>query len=384
MKINLLNKKIIVVRAILFSIVFLFCTFSFAQNSKKGKNLVPNPSFETHKNKSNRIKNAVPWSGIATVDTYTATSFSTAMKGEGVDYYMKPDKRDTSRYRGAHTGTCYAGLKFQHDYKDYLFVQLTEPLEKDSTYHYKMYVRLLQNSKVTGSVKQLGVFFTNEAFKIAMNFEQEGIIDSTYKKGIFGTYNWIPIQGDYIAHGGEKFILIGNFRTKIKDDIVKKNKMSLFESSEAYYYLDDVSVRKKIGRNDPAKNIKAIKEPAFTLPDSLVVGQVVEIKNVQFENGSAKLLRTSYKVLDELVRSLDNHPFMEIQINGYTDNKGNEATNKKLSKERAKAVYDYLKAEGVVSPMTYRGFGGTKPIAPNDTDENIAKNRRIEFVVTKQ
>ena len=55
--------------------------------------------------------------------------------------------------------------------------------------------------------------------------------------------------------------------------------------------------------------------------------------------------------------------------------------NRKISKERAKAVYDYLMTNGIVSPMTYNGFGPAKPLVPNDTPENKAKNWRIEIVI---
>ena len=89
-------------------------------------------------------------------------------------------------------------------------------------------------------------------------------------------------------------------------------------------------------------------------------------------------------MLDELVSVLNNHPFMEIQINGHTDSQGKEAENKKLSKARAKAVYDYLLSQSVINPMTYKGFGSAQPAAPDESDENNAKNRRVEFVIIKQ
>jgi len=55
-----------------------------------------------------------------------------------------------------------------------------------------------------------------------------------------------------------------------------------------------------------------------------------------------------------------------------------------LSKDRAKAVYDYLTAQGIISPMLYKGMGSIQPIAPNDTDVNKAKNNRVEVVIIKE
>jgi len=349
-------------KAVLLSLAILFSTILFAQ--KKGKNLIPNPSFETHKNKSTNINNAIPWIGQGTVD-----------------YYMKPDKRDTSRYKGARTGTGYAGLRFQADYKEYMHVKLVEELQKGKVYNFKMYVRLLEANSVTVTVKQLGAFFSRDPFKIGMSFDEEGLVDSTYNKGISGTTNWILIQGDYTAQGGEKYMIIGNFRTKMKNDFVKKKKAGLFEFKEAYYYIDDISLRKIIMPGDTAGAKYVEKKIGPIIPDNISEGDVFLIPNLEFEKDNAVLKSSSVKILEAVVRDLNEHPFIEIEINGYTDNKANEAANRKLSKDRAKVVYDYLKTNGIVSPMTYNGLGPAKPIAPNDTEENRAKNRRIEIVI---
>jgi outer membrane protein OmpA-like peptidoglycan-associated protein len=355
------------------AIMLCFVVFGsfFLSAQTKGKNLVPNPSFEEHKNKANDIKNATPWKGVGTVD-----------------YYMKVEKIDTSEYKGAHKGNCYAGLRFQEEYKEYMYVQLLEPLEKDRTYFFRMYVRLLSSSTVT--VRQLGVYFSPEPFKYGMTFDEAGLIDTTYQKGISGK-NWLPIQGNYVSHGGEKYIIIGNFSANMKADFVKQNKWDLFSFKEAYYFIDDVSLRKKLIASDtvktPVPTVKApVKKPKIEriYPDNLTTGQTIIVKNIYFESGTAKLKVTSEKGLNQLEGLLNNHPFMEVQFNGYTDNTGNSSTNIKLSKERAKAVYEYLKKDGITNPMTYKGFGEIKPIAPNDTDENRAKNRRIECVIIKQ
>lgn len=352
-------------KAILFLVVSLFSISLFAQD-KKGKNLVPNPSFETRKSKSADIKAATPWKGVGTVD-----------------YYLKPDKRDTSRYKGARTGTNYAGLRFQADYKEYMHVKLLETLEKGETYHFKMYIRLLEANNVTVTVKQLGAYFSDTEFQIGMEFNEEGLVDTTYNKGISGTLNWILIQGDYLAKGNEKYIIIGNFRTKMKDDFVKKNKWSLFEFKEAYYYIDDISLRKKIAEVD-SSTLENGGGVVNWLPQSFKSGQTFDIKNLYFENGTSNLLSASSKALDELANALNNHPLMVIQINGHMDKFGDEAEEKKISKERARVVYGYLKTKGVVNPMTFKGFGSSQPVAPNDSEEYKAKNRRVEVSIIKE
>ncbi len=364
MKFPLISTKAFFQKALMLIIALQIGVSSFAQ--KKEKNLVPNPSFEKHKNKANTIKNAIPWQGDGTVD-----------------YYMKPEKLDTSRYKGAHTGTCFAGLRFQPKYKEYMSVQLTEALVKGAIYNFKMYVRLVGCSTVT--LKQLGVYFSDKPFESKMSFDEEGILDSTYANGIAATQGWIPIQGEYTAAGRERFIILGNFKTKMKEDFVRIKKWDVFEMREAYYYIDDISVCKKLTAADSTFSEKKIDNKAeYIFPDSFKAGQVIEIKNIEFETGSAKLLKPSFKVLDELISVLNDHPFMEIQINGHSDNNGKESENRKLAKARAKAVYDYLLSQSVINPMTYKGFGFIQPMVVNDSEENNAKNRRVEFVIIKE
>ena len=351
-------------KAVLLFAVSLFTLSSFAQ-SKKGKNLIPNPSFETRKSKGSDIKVATPWKGIGTVD-----------------YYMKPDKRDTSKYKGARTGISYAGLRFQADYKEYMYVKLEEQLEKGETYHFKMYIRLLEAHNVTVTVKQLGAYFSETEFYVGMEFDEKGLVDTTYNKGISGTLSWILIQGDYLAQGNEKYIIIGNFRTKMKDDFVKKNKRSLFAFQEAYYYLDDLSLRKKLVEVDSSL-IETEGGIVPWLPADFKAGKTFVIKDLEFEKGTAVILTTSYTILDELVKALNTHPLMEIQINGHVDKFGTEEEERKLSKERARAVYAYLKANGVINQMIFKGYGSSQPVAPNNSEEYKAKNRRVEVQVVK-
>ncbi len=105
-------------------------------------------------------------------------------------------------------------------------------------------------------------------------------------------------------------------------------------------------------------------------------------KNVQFEKNAYNLLPVSTVELDKLVQLLAENPTIKLQINGHTDNTGNADDNLKLSTNRAKSVVDYLASKNIIATrLTYKGFGATKPIADNNTEEGKAKNRRTEFVV---
>ncbi|MFY9307412.1 MAG: hypothetical protein WAQ28_00035 [Bacteroidia bacterium] len=328
MRIKFLNKSVFT-NKLCFSLLVAVVPYT-CYSQKKPKNLVPNPSFETSINKRGDISGASPWIGVGTVD-----------------YYLKPEKRDTSKFKGARTGTCYAGLRFQKEYKEYMYAPLTETLKEGETYSFEMFVRLLNFDNVTVTIKQLGACFSEEVYRDDMEFFKENIVDSTNENGLAGTLNWIRIHGDYLANGGEKYIILGNFKAKMKDDFVKKEKVGMFEFEEGYYYVDDVSLYLKEEKNDSAKKHAAANR--VTYPETFTAGQTFEIKNLQFEEGGTRILRNSYKTLNELAQVLNNHPFMEIQLNLKADSQS-------LAKSRAKAVSDYLTEQGVVNPVKHKGM----------------------------
>jgi outer membrane protein OmpA-like peptidoglycan-associated protein len=82
---------------------------------------------------------------------------------------------------------------------------------------------------------------------------------------------------------------------------------------------------------------------------------------------------------------MTDNPTVRIEIGGHTDNVGKPADNLALSNNRAKAVVRYLISKGIAaSRMTAKGYGETKPIADNSSEEGRAKNRRTELKVTAQ
>lgn len=104
------------------------------------------------------------------------------------------------------------------------------------------------------------------------------------------------------------------------------------------------------------------------------------MKEVQFDINKATLRPQSFKILDQIVDLMKRYPEYYIVINGHTDNTGSAALNQKLSEQRARTCYDYLRDKGVsAQKMSYRGYGQTKPIYSNDTEVGRALNRRVEF-----
>lgn len=110
--------------------------------------------------------------------------------------------------------------------------------------------------------------------------------------------------------------------------------------------------------------------------------QVVRLNNIFFQTAKSTLKPESFPELSRFVEFLKVNKKIEIEIAGHTDNVDSEQSNLILSKNRAQAVADYLITHGIKAKrLTVKGFGGTKPIAFNTTDEGRQQNRRIEFKV---
>lgn len=140
------------------------------------------------------------------------------------------------------------------------------------------------------------------------------------------------------------------------------------------FYSDVFSLADKPSDSVYIKNISL--EP-------VELNATVRMKNIQFASKSFQLEPVSMIELNKLLQLMNDNPSVKIQINGYTDNVGSDADNLTLSQNRAKAVVDYLISKNIdAKRLTSKGFGETKPVADNATEEGRALNRRTEFIVT--
>lgn len=104
------------------------------------------------------------------------------------------------------------------------------------------------------------------------------------------------------------------------------------------------------------------------------------LSNLFFDTGRYDLAAKSRTELDRLVAFLRANPTTRIEISGHTDDRGDAAANQLLSQKRAQAVVSYLTQAGIdAGRMKALGFGKTRPLVPNTTDENRQLNRRIEW-----
>ena len=114
------------------------------------------------------------------------------------------------------------------------------------------------------------------------------------------------------------------------------------------------------------------------------VGENVVLKNIFFKTNEFALLHESLIEIENLAQLLIKNPTLNIEIQGHTDNVGNDILNEKLSLNRAKSVFEYLTSHKIDSGrLTFKGYGKQRPIVSNDSEQNRQQNRRTSFVVTK-
>ena len=127
-------------------------------------------------------------------------------------------------------------------------------------------------------------------------------------------------------------------------------------------------------------------KPSASTVDSTVCQQLFSEllgkARIRFESGRATIDQDSRGLLDRLIQTALRCPTANIEVAGHTDSDGDNAANMSLSEKRAQAVADYLVLAGLPNArLKAVGYGSTQPLAPNDSEDNKAKNRRIDFVV---
>jgi len=177
----------------------------------------------------------------------------------------------------------------------------------------------------------------------------------------------------------EKNKVIANFKSNAKTgkylvSLPAGKNYGLAVKAEGYlFHSENFDIPKSAGYTEVIKDI-ALKKVA--------VGSKIVLKNIFFDFDKATLRNESTSELERLTKLLNDVPTLKIEISGYTDSKGADAYNLKLSERRAHAVVDYLVAAGIAKErLTYKGAGESEPVATNDTEAGRQENRRTEFKV---
>ncbi|MEO6883292.1 MAG: OmpA family protein [Bacteroidia bacterium] len=193
--------------------------------------------------------------------------------------------------------------------------------------------------------------------------------------------------------------VVKNASVEIKD-VVTKKKVGVVVDTATGEYAAVVNIQKK---HDYILTIRkkgsAFNSQLITSADSfsqkpvvvnfqikpVVVGKSYELHNIYYETNSSELKKISLSVINEFADFLKLNPKIKIEVQGFTDNVGDEKDNLALSNDRAFTVREVLKQHGIAeSRMKFKGYGSSNPIAPNDTDQGRAKNRRTQFLILEK
>ncbi|MDY5969301.1 MAG: OmpA family protein [Bacteroidales bacterium] len=366
-------------------------TDSFAP---QGNNLVYNPSFEEYVD----CPRKVDAHGILT----TVQAWFQPTAGSA-DYYNRCGSKECGVPKNKlgvqfpRTGDGMCGIYCSKtDYREYLQTKLKEPLRAGETYRLAFHVSLSEYS--AGAVATIGglvtqecpadtgesVLMKKEVRQVAPGISQtvatyyQPQVQNNYYRVIANTVSWTEISGEFVAEGGERYLTIGNFLPASQSNVTDLEALT-YVLPGAYYYVDDVSLHCLTCRID---NDDTVSKPPDT--NHYTVGATFVLKDIYFAFDQSVLLQQSYVELQKLLETLRSHPTMRIEIDGHTDGNGSVEYNQRLSESRARAVVDYLISCGIdARRLESKGFGKSRPIDSNDTDEGRARNRRVEFKVLR-
>ncbi|MGY4689016.1 OmpA family protein [Salibacterium sp. K-3] len=155
------------------------------------------------------------------------------------------------------------------------------------------------------------------------------------------------------------------------------------------YSPPDVSVPEVSAPEVSAPEVSApeVSAPEITVPEvGISMGEEITINvpdHLLFDFDESTLRDDALALLEEISGELEQYEAGEVKIHGHTDNQGDASYNQQLSQERAEAVEAYFLEEETMDDFNFstKGFGETEPVVSNDTEENRAKNRRVEIII---
>jgi OmpA-OmpF porin, OOP family len=271
--------------------------------------------------------------------------------------------------------TTYGCVNGKPHCREYVQIPLREPLVVGQVYELRFWVKSLGRGL---RVNHLGAYFSDAKIEERMTTEvplaKMPQIDNA--QIIDNQSEWIEIVHRMTATSAATFMTIGNFFTDAATE--KRNPSSAFGRplNFAYYYLDDVSLRKVL----PTVYAPMPSDDLTHL--ELEKNKIILLKNIYFDTDKADLLPRSNLELNKLLQIMIDNPNLKIEVRGHTDNQGRFEHNMALSERRAQQVVDFLVLSGIApTRMQSVGFGSTQPLISNDLEENRQLNRRVEFQI---
>lgn len=341
-----------------------------------GQNLIIDSSFEFYDNCPNndansRLSELKYWYSptMGTPDYYNKCAGKVAFGGVPENGFGTQKPKN---------GSGFIGLILAES-PEYAQCQLKSPLVKGQKYCITLYANCPDVYNI--SIDRISVALTNykmtsDGFFVFLDPSETNVVNLFSKDSfIIDKLNWVKLCGNYEALGGEEFLTIGRFRNSGQRSY-RPPPMYGNGVESIYYYIDDISILKLDNR---LCDYRIIKNTDKLIP---VIGKTTILKNIFFETDKSKLLTQSFQELDTLINFLKINLKTKIQIDGHTDNSGNENHNLLLSNERAKSVANYLILKGIdYSRISYKGYGSSKPVESNKTESGRLRNRRVEFKI---
>ncbi|ETR70438.1 MAG: OmpA-OmpF porin, OOP family [Candidatus Magnetoglobus multicellularis str. Araruama] len=197
---------------------------------------------------------------------------------------------------------------------------------------------------------------------------------------------------------GQRFslypIMIENQNRKLMTKLVQKAGQGFVENADSIYspenmatYVNKVFLSRIRQQDQDGDGIADSKDQCPNTPAGarVTVNGCWILGNIHFESNSWELRNEMTPYLDELIAILENNPKLWMEIQGHTDSSGSADHNYNLSRNRARAVMNYLIQKGISADrLCSTGYGETNPVATNDTDEGKSLNRRVELSPIKR
>jgi len=228
----------------LYKAFFIFCFF--VANTVAQVNLVPNGSFEmydTCPNVVNQVHYAIPWFD----PTGASSDYFNSCVGTAPSNVGMPNNWAGNQL--AFQGNAYCGFgAFDNgsgsiNYREYISVPLKDTLIKGVLYCVRFYVNLADYSSF--AIKTIGAALSIDSLKATPPLPINVIPNILSTQLIIDTINWVKIEGNYIASGGEKYLTIGNFNSDLNCDVTLiRDTSNYFYGRFSYYYVDSVTLTK--------------------------------------------------------------------------------------------------------------------------------------------
>jgi OOP family OmpA-OmpF porin len=366
------------IQIFILSLSLFYVALNAQAPSGAAPNIVPNPGFERYSSPPIGWSYKGSFFGQVVKYWFSATTASPDVYGSGVrvppDWAEKGFGKQKPRSGKNMAGiTVFGCTNGKPHCREYIEIQLAEPLVVGQLYYVEYWVTHLERSL---QINNLGAYFSVSEMKRGTDevLVREAQVAMTEvvaaPKG-----KWVKVSGYFQAKYEAEYILIGNFQQDEQTQSIAYREDCY---NYAYYYIDDVLVKKV-----PPFLPVPIKADDLTRQE-LKAGATITLKNIYFEFDRDELMPRSFVELNKLLKIMQDHPKMVIEVVGHTDYLGEDDYNLDLSKRRAKAVVSFLTKQKV-APVRLRasGQGEKKPIASNETDEGRAQNRRVEFVILK-